>query len=317
MPEERAVVHGLCAAREHADLSTRSLSFLALALHGIWISHHTFWRHLRALGASGDRVRRRRRPAGQGPDTSFALEPNDLWCWDLTHLKTLIPWRFLYLYVVEDWVSRKVVAWHLTQNLRSEEVQVLWDQAIVAEQLLEGPRLLYPKSLSDRGTQMRAARTKRFFRRASIEQLFARPRTPNDNPEIEALFSTMKGRPHYPDRFEGYDDAYAWCEGFFRWYNHRHHHSALGYVTPADRHAGRHHQILAERARIKALTLARRRRARGLDPGPTPALSADGWVDSALGGGGQQRNTTLRKAPPSPGPSRPAPSPANGRTHLD
>lgn len=260
----------LCAAREHADLSTRALSFLALEAEGTWISHHTIWCHLKARGASGDRVRRRRRPGGKGPDTSFALEPNDLWCWDSTHLRTVLPWHFVYLYVVEDWVSRKVVGWHLTESLKSDEVQRAWDRALVAEDLLDGPRLLYPKSLSDRGTQMRALQTRRFFRRATIEQLFARPRTPDDNPRIESLFSTLKGRPAYPERFEGVEHARAWCAEFFAWYNHRHHHSALGYVTPADRHAGRHLQVLAERARAKARTLERRRRARGLDPRPTP-----------------------------------------------
>ncbi|MFQ5914788.1 MAG: integrase core domain-containing protein, partial [Nitrospinota bacterium] len=101
--------------------------------------------------------------------------------------------------------------------------------------------------------------TRRFFARTGIEPLYARPRTPNDNPEIEAFFSTLKGRPDYPGHFEGFVHAQAWCEPFFRWYNEDHHHRSLGYVTPSQRHAGLHHQVLAERAALKAQCLEERR----------------------------------------------------------
>lgn len=59
-----------------------------------------------------------------------------------------------------------------------------------------------PRSLSDRGPKMRWHLTRRFFARTGIEPLSTRSRTPDDNPEIEALLSTMKGRPDYPGRFE-------------------------------------------------------------------------------------------------------------------
>lgn len=259
LPAERAIIQEVVARRDLADLSCRGLSFWVLEHSGRYISPLALWRSLKARDASQARVRRPRRPTGGRPDTEFALKPNALWCWDITHLRTVVPWQFLYLYVLLDWVSRKVVAWFLAETLDSQQVLRLWDRGLENEGILELPKYLYPRSLSDRGPQMRSHLTRRFFARTGIEPLYTRPRTPDDNPEIEALFSTMKGRPDYPGRFESFEQALGWCGEFFRWYNHEHHHRGIGYVTPSQRHAGLHDQVLAERAALKARCLEDRR----------------------------------------------------------
>lgn len=241
-----------------ADHACRALAFL-LERQGRAISHVAVWRYLRGQGATGTRGRRRGPGVGPQPDTGFAQHPNQLWCWDITHLRTTVPWQFLYLYVLLDWVSRKVVAWHLAESLDSRAVLTLWDRGLQHEGILERPKHLSPCSLSDRGPQMRSHLTRRFFGRTGVAPLYARPRTPNDNPEIEAFFSTLKGRLDYPGRFESLADAHAWCTRFFQWYNTEHHHRSLAYVTPAQRHAGLHTQVLAERAVVKARCLAERR----------------------------------------------------------
>ena len=258
LPEERTLLAVVVARRDLADLSCRGLSFWVLEHYGRSISPVAFWRYLKRLDASHARIRRVRRPVGPRPDTRFAPQPNELWCGDITHLRTPVPWQCFYLYVLLDWVSRKVVAWHLAESLDSAEVRTLWDRGLQNEHILECSKSLYPRSLSDRGTQMRSRLTRRFFARTGIEPLYTRPRTPNDTPEIEALFSTMKGRPDYPGRFESVEHARAWCERFFRWYNEEHHHRGIGYVTPSQRHAGLHEEVLAQRAALKAMCLAER-----------------------------------------------------------
>jgi putative transposase len=60
----------------------------------------------------------------------------------------------------------------------------------------------------------------------------ARPRLPDDNAFSEAQFKTVKYHPTFPGRFGGIQDARTWCQQLFRWYNHEHHHTALG-LTPA------------------------------------------------------------------------------------
>lgn len=273
LPQEHALIAAVVARRDLADGSCRALAFRVLEHEGRAISAVAFWRYLKARGASQARVRRVRHPSGAGPDTGFAQAPNTLWCWDITHLRTTVPWTFLYLYVLLDWVSRKVVAWHLAESLASREMRTLWDQGLQNEQILELPAHLSPRSLSDRGTQMRSGFTRRFFARTGVEALYARPRTPNDNPEIEALFSTLKGRLDYPGRFESLDHAREWCTRFFHWYNDHHHHRGIGYVTPSQRHVGHHEQVLAQRAALKARCLAERR-AYNQTPAVTPALEA-------------------------------------------
>jgi putative transposase len=212
---------------------------------------------------------------GAKPDTSFPEQPNTLWCWDITHLRTTTPWVFLYLYVLLDWVSRKVVG-HLAETLESREVLTLWDQALQHEGLLNLSIHVYPRSLSDRGSQMRSRLTRRFFARTGVEPLYARPRTPNDTPEIEACFSTLKGRLNYPGRFESLEHAHAWCAKSFRWYNEDHHHRSLGYVTPNQRHAGLHTRVLAERAVLKVQCLAERRAYNTQHLAAIPATVATG-----------------------------------------
>ena len=80
-----------------------------------------------------------------------------------------------------------------------------------------------------------------------VTKSHSRPRVSNDNPYIEAHFKTLKYRPDYPDRFASINQARAWCRRFFSWYNEVHYHSAIGYLRPADLHAGNHTVIVAHR----------------------------------------------------------------------
>lgn len=69
----------------------------------------------------------------------------------------------------------------------------------------------------------------------------------NDNPYLEAAFKTLKYAPSSPDRFGCLADARHSCERFFDYCNHQHHHSGLGWHTPASVHDGTAKQIRAQR----------------------------------------------------------------------
>jgi putative transposase len=79
---------------------------------------------------------------------------------------------------------------------------------------------------------------------ATLERLgvlasFSRPGVSNDNPFSEALFRTAKYRPDVPrEPFADLAHASAWVAPFVQWYNHEHRHSAIRFVTPAQRHDG-------------------------------------------------------------------------------
>ena len=80
-----------------------------------------------------------------------------------------------------------------------------------------------------------------------MPQLFARPRTPNDNPFVESAFGTVKTAPGYPGRFLDLQDAVRYFEQYFQWYNTEHLHSGIDYVTPEQCHLGLRDQIVSER----------------------------------------------------------------------
>ena len=80
---------------------------------------------------------------------------------------------------------------------------------------------------------------------------FSRPGVKDDNPFSESLFRTMKYRPHYPSRpFASLQEAQIWVARFIEWYNSEHRHSAIRYVTPAERHQGQENAILERRRLI-------------------------------------------------------------------
>jgi putative transposase len=97
----------------------------------------------------------------------------------------------------------------------------------------------------------------------------------------EALFKTLKYRPDYPQRFESIQAARAWCREFFDWYSHTHYHSGIGYLRPADLHAGRHHEILARRQEV--LDQAHAAHPERFNRRPKPAIPpAAAWINKPL-----------------------------------
>jgi hypothetical protein len=73
----------------------------------------------------------------------------------------------------------------------------------------------------------------------------------NDNPYSESLFKTLKYRPKYPLKpFDGVSEARDWVTGLVEWYNHEHRHSAIRFVTPAQRHEGLDEDLLNNRQAV-------------------------------------------------------------------
>jgi len=89
------------------------------------------------------------------------------------------------------------------------------------------------------------------LQRLGVVPSFSRPSVSDDNPYSEALFRTLKYTPAWPPkRFESLNAAREWVKEFVHWYNHVHRHSALKFVTPAQRHEGLDADILARREQV-------------------------------------------------------------------
>jgi putative transposase len=104
----------------------------------------------------------------------------------------------------------------------------------------------------------------------------------NDNPYSEAQFKTLKYCPSFPERFGCIEDARAFCETFFAYYNHEHRHSGIGYHTPASVHYGTAEEVRSQRAEtLDAAYAANPARFCHRRPQP-PKLPTVAWINEPL-----------------------------------
>ena len=120
---------------------------------------------------------------------------------------------------------------------------------------------------------MKARSIKTVFEIHGMPQLFARPRTPNDNPFVESAFGTAKTAPGYPGRFLDRQDALRYFDSYFQWYNTEHLHSGIDYVTPEQCHQGLRGQIVAERKAKLGRQQKWRKQVNRLGRAPSPNAS--------------------------------------------
>lgn len=276
---EAAAVVSIIRSPEHADESCRELAVsLAQGIPAISVSPVSVWRYQVALKCNGPRGRQTHARHLGAPDTAWVTGPNQLWDGDVTWLTTTEPHVFLYLYSLIDHFSRKVVAWFVRDAFTSDHWQALWDQGLVNEGLLDRPRAEWPASLSDRGAQMRSHSTRQYFRKLGIRQLLSRPRTPNDNPRIEAHFGTVKTHPAYPGFFADQAAAHTYFTDFYGWYNAIHLLTTVDLLAPEQVHTGQRPALLASRA-AQAARAQQARRTACRDPFTLEALIAEPLPD--------------------------------------
>ena len=132
---------------------------------------------------------------------------------------------------------------------------------------------------ADRGPVPKGKTVKQLLLDLDLLRSFSRPRVSNDNPFSEAEFRTMKYGPDFPERFDGYEHARAFCRGFFPWYNDDHRHSGLAYFTPADVHYYRVPQLLAKRQIVMDAAFAKNPERFAGGPPKVPAPPKAVWIN--------------------------------------
>lgn len=216
----------------------------ALADRGKYIaSESSFYRVLKEQKLLNHRGKSKR-PSNNRPTALSATGPNQIYSWDITYLRGPVTGQFYYLYMFMDIFSRKIVGYEVHENECSIKASKLIERICNEEKIQEQKITLH----SDNGGAMKGATMLATLQKLGIVPSFSRPRVSDDNPFSEALFKTVKYCPQYPDRpFETLEKATAWVKEFVNWYNNLHRHSGIKFVTPADRHSGRDHKILARR----------------------------------------------------------------------
>jgi putative transposase len=209
-----------------------------LAADGVRVGTKRIARLMRGHGLSGLRPRRFRKTTdSQHADViaddlvkrDFAPKTsNTVWAADITDVRTGTGW--LYLAVVIDLFSRRVVGWAIADHMRTERVLTPLDRAVQAR--CPAPGLVVH---SDRGSEY-ASRA----HRAALEgqgMLCSMSRKGNcwDNSVVESFFGTLKPELLYRRSWPTRDLTVDAIGDFIdRFYNPRRRHSTLGYVSPIE-----------------------------------------------------------------------------------
>jgi putative transposase len=205
--------------------------------HGIRVGRKRVARLMRAAGLRGATLRkfvvttvsdRESRPPTDLVERRFYAErPNRLWVADLTYIPT---WSgFLYLAVVLDVYSRKVVGWAMENHLRTELVLAAIDMAIT----MRRPRSVIHHS--DHGCQYTSYAFGKRCREAGVMPSMGTVGDAYDNAMAESFFATLEREVLSRRRFKTQAEAkmaiFDWLEG---WYNPHRRHSSLGYRSPVN-----------------------------------------------------------------------------------
>ena len=251
VPAERQAVLDVLHSARFLDQSPAEVHATLLEEQTYLCSTRTMYRILDAAQEVRERRDQARHPAYAKPEL-VATAPNQIWSWDITKLKGPIPYLYYSLYVILDLFSRYVVGWMVAAQENARLAQRLIEATCLKQGI--GPHQLTIHA--DRGAPMRSKVVAELFSDLSIGASHSRPRVSNDNPFSEAQFRTFKYRPEFPDRFGSLEDARAISHDLFAWYNDAHHHSGLGYLTPADVHHGRAATILTLRHQTRVAAYA-------------------------------------------------------------
>jgi transposase InsO family protein len=215
------------APRVHAELRNR----------GKRVGRKRVARLMRTAGLVGRTPRRFRRTTIPDLSTQVQVqdlvqrqfdptEPNQLWLSDITYIRTWEGW--LYLAVILDAYSRKVVGWALADHMRTELVTAALQMALISR--LPAPGLVCH---SDRGSQYTSAAYRDLLEQHGLRHSVGQPGTCWDNAVAESFFATLKKELIYlhvwPTRQSARTAIFAFIEG---WYNRFRLHSTLNYASP-------------------------------------------------------------------------------------
>ena len=226
----------------------RRLTFMMLDADVVAVSPSSTYRVLRAAGLLD---RWNRKPSKKGTGFVQPSRPHAHWHIDIAYLNIL--GTFYYFCGILDGFSRAMVHWEIRETMTESDVETIVQRA---REHYPGAK---PRIISDNGPQFIARDFKEFIRLAGMTHVRTSPYYPQSNGKIERFNGTLKtGLRETPPT--SIDEARRITAKLVEHYNTVRLHSAIGYVTPADKLAGRENEIFE--ARDRKLETARAERAR-------------------------------------------------------
>ena len=236
----------------------RRLTFMMLDRDVVACSPTSVWRILHDAGLL---AKVNGMPSKKGTGFVQPLKPHEHWHIDVSYLN--IAGTFYFLCSVLDGFSRFIVHWEIRETMKEGEVETIIQRA------REACPGVTPRIISDNGPQFIAKDFKEFIRICGMTHVKTSPYYPQSNGKIERFHRTLKGdciRSQTPLSLE---DARRIVANYIERYNTVRLHSAIGYITPQDKLAGRAEEIFAARDRKLAEARERRKLLRQSQPEPT------------------------------------------------
>jgi putative transposase len=225
----------------------RRLTFMMLDADVAAVSPSSVYRVLKAAGRLD---RNRFSPSKKGTGFVQPLRAHQHWHVDMAYVN--VAGTFYFLCTLLDGYSRAIVHWELREKMEETDVEIIVQRAC---EKYPGEK---PRIISDNGPQFIPRDFKEFIRQSGLTHVRTSPYYPQSNGKLERYHRTVKGTCLRPGVFADADEVRRALTKFVEYYNQVRLHSALGYLTPADKLAGREKEI--GEARDAKLEAARERR---------------------------------------------------------
>ena len=161
-----------------------------------------------------------------------AEKVNQVWGTDMTKFYVdTVGW--LYLVVVLDWFTKKIVGWDLSLRSKSEQWMDALNQAIEKELTL-GSREYNLMLISDNGSQPTSIKYENLCNTLGVNHITTSYSNPKGNADTERVFRTFKEEIIWTRDYDKYDETKKSVEDFIEFYNNDYPHSTLGYISPVD-----------------------------------------------------------------------------------
>jgi putative transposase len=229
----------------------RRLAFMMLDANLVAVSPSSVYRVLKAAGRiepfNGKTSRK-------GTGFQQPLLPHEHWHVDISYLN--ISGTFYYLCSVLDGASRFIVHFEIHESMTEAQIQIILQRA---RELFPD---VHPRVISDNGPQFIARDFKEFIRLCGMTHVRTSPYYPQSNGKLERWHKSLKSECIRPGTPLCLEDARRLVSDYVQHYNTVRLHSAIGYVAPADRLAGREKIIFQQRDQKLAEAREQRRRKR-------------------------------------------------------
>ena len=241
---EEAEIVSICCSLEYRDSNPYEIH-ASLLDKGIYIaSISSFYRVMKKYNLIHHRRNTKAGKRQNTPPEREATGPNQVWCWDITWVKTDIRGLYYYAYVIIDIWDRSIVKWAIHDREDDALAYELFQKALRDN--------YYPDVFvhSDNGNPMKGMTLLALFYDLGICNSYSRPRVSNDNPFIESWFKTLKYDVSYPGKFSNIENAREWFALFVDGYNTRHSHSGMHFITPQQMRNGEYKMISEKRNQV-------------------------------------------------------------------